>query len=141
MKTRMPLSADEAELDVGADLFEVRRLAAFLRDKAEAAGIDEMIVMDLELALVEAANNVVEHGFAGRDDGRMCLRVELSSDQVRLILTDRGRPAPDGFFAAPRAFEIDAVDGRGNAIILGCVDSVDYRTIDGVNQLTLLKHR
>lgn len=126
-------------LAVAADLVEVRRLAALLRDACTAAGVDEMAAMECELALVEAANNVVEHGYAGRDPGKLALAVRIGGGAITLELTDSGNPLPEGFFAQCPIVPLDATRGRGVAIILSCVDEVGYASDGGENRLTLTK--
>lgn len=126
-------------LAVAADLVEVRRLAALLRDACAASGVEEMAAMECELALVEAANNVVEHGYAGRDPGKLALAVQIAGGTIALELTDSGNPLPDGFFAQCPIVPLDATRGRGVAIILSCVDDVGYVSEGGENRLTLIK--
>lgn len=136
----MPHSRDlPVALEVAADLLEVRRLAAFLRQSCAAAGVDEAVALDCELALVEAANNVVEHGYTGHAGGTMAVEIRAEKDRVNIILSDRGRPVPDDFFDHCRVVPLDAEGGRGCGIIRACVDEIAYSSQDGFNRLTMVK--
>jgi len=111
----MRSSADSAPLtlSVPSRLEDVRRLAEFLRAACTAAAIDEMTAFDCELALVEAANNVVEHGYAGVAEGEVSLELTIARDALRMVLSDRGKPVPEGQFDRCKLVPLDAVDGRG----------------------------
>ncbi|SLJ86315.1 ATP-binding protein [Novosphingobium mathurense] len=136
----MPLSADRpGVIAIAANLAEVRRLAAFLKEFCVRAGVVEAASLDLELALVEAANNVVEHGYTNTGQGEMTLEVSLAGDELRLVLTDGGSPVPEGYFSQCRVVDLDATHGRGCNIIQACVDEIDYVSAGGFNRLTLVK--
>nr|WP_281423374.1 ATP-binding protein [Novosphingobium profundi] len=124
---------------VPADLASVRALAEHLRQACSRAGIDDMALFELELALVEAANNIVEHGYVGQDAGSITLAIAIESGRVHLTLTDTGSPVPPAFFANTALPEGHATSGRGAAIIHGCTDEVAYESRDGVNRLVLTK--
>ncbi|WP_423142999.1 ATP-binding protein [Parablastomonas sp. CN1-191] len=117
----------------------VRDLAAFLRECCNTAGVDEMSVFDLELAMVEAANNIVEHGYEETGGGVIRLAVEIARGEVALLLEDEGRPAPADLFALCRTAPLDATEGRGLGIVRSCVDLADYSRAGSVNRLRLVK--
>ncbi|OAN56544.1 hypothetical protein A7Q26_18330 [Sphingobium sp. TCM1] len=96
-------------------------------------------MIDLELALVEAANNIVLHGYAGRSDGVIHLQVRLEDGAVTLKLSDDGAPMQKGLLSACRPFSLEGESGRGIGIIQSCIDCIDYHSQNGVNHLTLVK--
>ncbi len=123
---------------VSADFIEVRRLAEWLRTRCEAEGIGPMATMDLELAMVEAANNVVEHGSLAADS-EIELNFRVEGGTAVVTLSDRGKAVPMGLYGECREVPLDATEGRGVSIVRSCVDMVSYATKDGVNVLTLTK--
>jgi len=136
----MPRSRDlPGTLEVSADLLEVRRLAAFLREACAAAGVEETAAFDCELALVEAANNIVEHGYVGQGGGTIAIEIRAEQDRMNIVLTDRGSPVPKDFFNRCRIVPLDAEEGRGCGIIQSCIDEIDYSSQGGVNRLTMVK--
>lgn len=126
-------------MTVSADFLAVRDLAAFMQRHCGEHGISDEIAMDLELALVEAANNVVAHGYAGEAEGSMSLEVTISTDALRLVLSDGGRPAPEGFFETCKGMDLDSESGRGNGIIHACVDEIAYSSSKSGNRLELVR--
>ncbi|MEJ2407964.1 MAG: ATP-binding protein [Novosphingobium sp.] len=128
-----------AEISVPARLIEVRRLAEYLRKVCQTSGVDEVAISDCELALVEAANNVAEHGHAGRPEGKMTLSVQIGDGMVRMELRDRGDPVPEGQFLRRGIVSREAPRGRGTGIIQACIDVVDYARKDGINRLIMTK--
>lgn len=133
-------------LEAETSLMAVRYLGAATRGICAQVHCDQTAA-DLDLALVEAATNVVKHGFSGRPDGRLRVRIDLSEEQITIELHDNG-PAFDPLSAPPNApWDTDAYDtfetlpegGFGIALVRALVDGCTYeRTKDG-NVLTLWK--
>ncbi len=94
------------------------------------------------LAVDEVCTNVIEHGYAGRDDGELRLRCDASGDEIRIVIGDSGRVFDPADAPAP---ELDAdwqerpIGGLGWHLVRGMVDDVRYRSGDGGNQVTLVK--
>ncbi|HWH22515.1 MAG TPA: ATP-binding protein, partial [Allosphingosinicella sp.] len=82
------------ELRLPAQLEEVRRLSPLLSDAAGAAGLDPTAMIDLELAMVEAANNIVIHGYDGGSQEEFEVRIFRQGDILAVSLGDRGRRIP-----------------------------------------------
>ena len=118
-----------------ATLEQVRHLAEWVRDRCRGAGIGEGAQIDLELAVVEAANNIVEH--AGGQ--RIGLDFVVDRGTVAITICDDGRAVPPGLFSECHETPLDAAGGRGLGIVRACVDAVQYASADGVNRLTLTK--
>lgn len=134
---------DETRLEVAATYPAVRDLAERLRAVCDAAGVDAMAVMDLELATVEAANNIVEHGFAEGTvpGGKIAMQINIEPAQVAILLTDQGPPVPAELFSKCRVVPGDAESGRGLGILQSCVDRIGYVREGDSNILLLEKDR
>ena len=135
----MPCSPEGDAIIVKADFAGVRCLAEHLRRRCEAAGLEAAAVFDLELAVVEAANNVVDHGFAAGECGEIEFSISTVDGIVTAILTDNGQAVPDGFFEDGAMPDPLSPRGRGAGIIRACVDTADYVSLAGRNRLTLAK--
>jgi serine/threonine-protein kinase RsbW len=130
---------DRRSTRIPAQLVAVRELAEVVREAARQAGLSDAGAIDLELAIVEAANNIVLHGYAGRA-GEIEMLACLDGG-LGVELRDTGIPIPPERLAdAPHA-AVDAEHGRGLAIIRACVDRMEYASAGGVNCLTLFKAR
>lgn len=110
----------------------------------EHPGINQETVYDLQLALDEAATNVITHGYAGMDPGSMILMLEIDSKRIRMTLTDFGHPFEPSSAPAPdleAALEDRPMGGFGLYFIYQTMDEVDYVTTSDSNTLILIKRR
>ena len=51
---------------------------------------------DVQIALAEAVNNIVEHAYADRTDGEISIRCALSPKTLQISISDTGPPLPNG---------------------------------------------
>ena len=104
------------------------------------AGDDEA-VDQVELALGEAATNVMLHAYEGRPDQPIELAVEADGDRVCVTLHHHGR-AFDPQAVPPPAFDGSRESGFGLYLIQACVDTVEYfQDADGRRGVRLVKVR
>lgn len=102
----------------------------------------------INLAMVEAVNNAVEHAYHGESGHPVWVEFDLTPDHFRLRVCDQGQPmAPGRLAATPELAEPDPEDpatwsarGRGLAIIKSCMDTVEYQVQDGINTLTMRRN-
>jgi len=124
------------------DTQEVPRLNAFVEEVCEALGFEEMVVMQIKVAVEEAVVNVMKYAYpAGR---RGDVTVEAASNDVRLKFTiiDSGQP-----FDPTVQPDVDTtisakerkIGGLGIHIMRQNMDSINYERIDNLNVLTLRK--
>lgn len=117
----------------------MRLLAERLRIWCEDAGLPEATRMDLELALVEAANNVVRHGYADSPGGRLEFEVRMVPGGVEMALSDQGTPIPAARLHSVQSPAFDSESGRGLALIAACTDRIAYVEGRESNRLVLFK--
>ncbi len=99
----------------------------------------------IEIALVEAVNNAVEHAYRGEPGHSVVVELRLSPSCLGLSVRDRGEPMdPWRLAGSAEIAEPDRADpatwrprGRGLAIIKSCMDSVEYQIQDGANILVM----
>jgi serine/threonine-protein kinase RsbW len=137
------------DLAIDSNLAAVQTAARAVR--AACAGLLPTEVIDeIEIAVVEAINNVIAHGYGGRPGHEIRLRLCLQPEKVVIEIIDRARPMAPGLFAAlpEDPFRSDVTDrtslaesGRGLALIQVTMDEVAYGSEGGENRLRLTKHR
>lgn len=95
-----------------------------------------------ETAVVEIATNIVEHSRRNdQGDGRrFTLDLDATDAEVTALFTDNGQPADIDLSAVTMA-DIDDESGRGLALALATLDSLDYRHESGRNIWTLMCRR
>ncbi len=113
------------------------------------AGLDEVAAYQVELSVVEAANNAICHAY-GREAGHpVSISLSLYPDRMEVAVSDRGAPIPAQALEAVRcaaaapdsrsSTEELPEGGLGLEILLEVMDQVDYSSADGVNTLRMLK--
>jgi anti-sigma regulatory factor (Ser/Thr protein kinase) len=126
------------QLLLAPNLAEVGATAERIRDLSIAAvGIEGGEA--IELAFVEAANNVIQHGGISPDSW---LEISFHSDTagVTLELRDQGRPLPkDALDSAGEPGDALAVSSRGLWLIRTLMDNVSYSSSSDVNKLVLFR--
>jgi sigma-B regulation protein RsbU (phosphoserine phosphatase) len=131
-----------SELEIRSDLRDLRRARAFVREfcrQAPEGLLDEDDVAGLELAVNEAASNIMKHAYHGRSDQRIQLDADAFPDRVSIRLHHLG----DSFDAAtvsPPALDGSRESGFGIYLIAKSVDNVLYsRDERGRNSVALVK--
>ncbi len=91
------------------------------------------------IALTEALNNIVEHGFANLDSGEIRIALTVGVTTIRAVLTDDGRAMPG--FQLPEGAAPDPIDlpegGFGWFMIKSLSRSQTYERCGEMNVLTL----
>ena len=101
--------------------------------------LDENRVAELELAVNEAASNVMKHAYHGRTDQLINLEAEAFPDHVTIRLHHLGDPF-DPSVVFPPTFDGSRESGFGVYLITNSVDDVRYyRDERGGNCITLVK--
>jgi serine/threonine-protein kinase RsbW len=95
-----------------------------------------------ETAVVEIAANIVEHtqraeGHAGR---RYSLELDADETSVTAVFTDNGMPSDIDLSTVTMA-DVDQEGGRGLALAVAALDSLDYHRAEGRNIWTLVCRR
>lgn len=129
----------EFSSDLG-ELAELRHVAIDCVRRAWTGGDVGEAIEHLELALQEAATNIVRHAYAGEAGRPIILEVEADADACRLTLTHLGRDF-DPAAVEPPSFDGSRFGGFGQYLIGQCVDEVRYLHEDGRRGVRLLKRR
>jgi phosphoserine phosphatase RsbU/P len=132
------------ELEIGSDLKQLRRarefVRAFCRDLPDQP-VDEDSVSALELAVNEAASNIMKHAYHGREDQRIHLEAEAFPGRLVIVLHHFG-DAFDPSTAPPPPLDGSRDSGFGAYMIARSVDEVRYyRDERGRNCIALVQTR
>jgi len=130
------------QLTLPNDVKQVPLLAEFIDGICEAAEVDMMLTMQLNLAIEEAVVNVMNYAYPEGTEGTVCIDAQVSDGVLQFVISDSGTP----FDPTARA-EVDTtlsaeergIGGLGIHIVRQIMDSIDYKRVDGRNVLTLGK--
>lgn len=133
------------ELRLEARIESLRTISHFVAAIAERLQLTEKIAFEIELAVDEAATNIVRHAYPEGQSGDLLLHVDVLHDVLRINLTDWGEPLNP---ANVRPFDADAPveariqGGMGLYLIHNLMDGVSRasNSADGSNTLTLIRN-
>ncbi len=139
--------AASIRLEIDSDLDKVALVARAVRALcADILGSDDADAV--ELSLVEAINNVIEHGYQGEGGRDVQVLVGLSADEVVIEVIDHAAPMQPELLdqATQDRFAFDESNleglpegGMGLALIRMNMDAVEYRSAGGENHLWMVK--
>ena len=135
----MTLSESKDFLVNSASLKEVR---TFSRNVFEKINLDQDLKDELVLAIAEAAQNIVKHGYKGIEEtsDRMEIKISLNDDQLEIGFYDKGKPVvPENI--QHRKLDDIKPGGLGTFFIKQIMDGAVFKKDqkDWVNHLVLTK--
>lgn len=134
--------------EIESRLEQVRLIRAALTGVLDHLRVTEPDIMSLELAVTEVANNSIEHGYSGRDNETVKVKIEVRGKLVQVDVIDNApefpasekhRIADDAPEAEDAAYDEWPVRGRGLQIVKQIVDSIQMKFEDSQNIVTLSK--
>ena len=125
------------------DINQIELLAGFMDRVAEENDLDPGLSMQLNLAIEEAATNVIMYAYPEGTEGEVDLGASRQGDNLIFTLADTGKPfdptaAPEADISA--ALEDRPIGGLGIHLVRTIMDSVSYKRAEGKNVLTMTKH-
>ena len=124
------------------DTQEVPRLNAFVEEVCQTVGFDEIVTMQIKVAVEEAVVNVMKYAYLPGQ--RSDVTIEAASNDMRLKFTiiDSGKPFDPTVQAAvdtTLSAKERKIGGLGIHIMRQNMDSINYERMDNLNVLTLRK--
>jgi PAS domain S-box-containing protein len=131
-----------SELEIRSDLTELRHVREFVREFCRTAPVgpfDQDDMAEIELAVNEAASNIMKHAYHGRADQRIQLDAEAFPGRVSIRLHHLG-DSFDPSVVSPPAMDGSRESGFGVYFMGKTVDELRYsRDERGRNCITLVK--
>lgn len=125
-------------------------MLAFISEFSLQKGLSHQDVDHLQLAAEEAIVNIISYGYPQERKGEIDITCESIASRcgVKITLQDFGvpfnplerPPQKERFLADSSDQEKNRVGGYGIYILVGLMDSVDYKREDNKNQLVLTKY-
>jgi serine/threonine-protein kinase RsbW len=120
-------------------------IGEFSSRAAKEAGFDDNSVYEVQLAVDEAATNIIEHAYGGEGMGDILISYEVAPETLILRLHDHGKPFDPKLVKNPRLhLKLEDVSSRGLGIfwMRKLMDEVRFEfSLDGGNTLTMMKNR
>ncbi|NRB21038.1 MAG: ATP-binding protein [Rhodobacteraceae bacterium] len=112
-------------------------------ERLRGMGLPEDRAEDVQIALAEAVNNIVEHAYADTAPGDVDIGCNLDTQQLWISIADAGRPLPRGNLTAgnPADLSVPREDlpegGYGWFLIRELTSRIIYERNNGNNRLSL----
>lgn len=128
---------------ISSELSEVAKASEVLHQFVAEEEIDVSLLGQLELILVEAINNVIEHAYQNVAGNDIELEFDKENDEVLMRITDEGNAVPESVQqsngAMPDENELPE-GGWGLGLIFALADRVEFKTRVDSNTLLLAKN-
>ena len=130
-------------LSIESEFANVFLIGLAINKIARSIQLSEQAAFEMELAVVEAVNNAVEHAHRQRRDKRVTVQVSLEPTHIRFTVIDQGptvhfEPLMSAAAGMENATEIER--GHGLAMIRALMDEVSYERKGRANHVTLIKY-
>ncbi len=130
-------------LIVSSSLESLGEISDFVVSAARAAGLDDQAVWEVQLAVDEAATNVILHAYGGHEEGPITVQVDVRDDEFVICLHDRGKPFDPDAVPHPdldSPLEARKTGGLGLYLMRKLMDRVDFHfDAGGYNLVTMAK--
>ena len=138
-------------LVIDSNLSDVSLVAIAVHALCVHVGMNQEETDQVELSLVEAVTNSIQHAYDSEPDHKVVVTITLDKEQLRFDLFDSGMSMPpeqidrlvrgDGIAKSENCdLAFIHEDGRGLEIIHKTMDEIDYRRESGQNRLTLTRY-
>lgn len=133
----MSQPAQQVVLSIESRLDRVGLLARIVRWLCADACIRQTDAEQIELALVEAVNNAVQHAYREKPEDFISVVWRLYDSELHLEVSECG----EAMTSVPSGDLPDPGDsgGRGWFLMRQCMGSVSYRSHDGINTVVMTK--
>lgn len=120
----------------------LERIAEFVKQEAQASGLNRSQIFAVETAVDEACSNIIEHAYGGEDIGDIHCTTLSDSKGFTVILEDHGQSfdpskVPDPDLNAP--LRDRKSHGLGFYMMRQWMDEVKFDFHENRNRLTLVK--
>lgn len=124
------------------ELGQLTRLYAFLDRQADAYELEDLLLMQIKLALEEAVTNVILYAYPEKVDQDIRIDMNYENKRLTIVITDTGiafnpleRQEPD----LTLSLEERPIGGLGIYLVKQLMTEVTYNRSDGKNILTMTK--
>ena len=140
----------QGSLTVPGRYSQIQRLCNFVGEGARQAGFDEDDIFRVQLACDEACTNIIEHTYAGEDQGTITINWKIEARRFVIKIEDSGErfdpaeiPPPPPMPPPPPEGDFDIqVGGLGVFFMRELMDAVTFSYEEGEgNVLTMIKQR
>lgn len=129
------------QISINSDLTELEKVKPYLSKILQAEGLTVESIEDAQLIVEEVLVNIIQYGYADRDDNRIDLQVKIDGKTLTTIFEDNGKPFNPLTEIEPPDLSMDDEErskgGLGFYLVKELAERIDYIYTDGKNILTV----
>lgn len=132
----------EEEITITNDVHQVVTLNQFVKSVLQRIGISDKEAKQLQLAVEEAAVNIIDYAYPAGVEGTLNLKIAYDGQLLRFVITDQGIPFdPTKQLKADTTLSAEdrPIGGLGILLIRKMMDTINYERAEHKNVLTLIK--
>ena len=134
--------SDQLRLKLRSALTEIQTLHQALADFAERHRLSTTARDAVTLAVEEIVTNIITHGYRGEPNESISIDLDLAPEELMILIEDTA-PAYNPLLAPRPDVESPLAErkpgGLGVYLSRQLMDGLEYRRLDGKNQLTIRK--
>lgn len=127
---------------IHSEFSEVKKLAAALHEYCGQVDVDSTYAGQLELILVEAVNNVIEHAYENQPGHDISVEMNKQGAEFIFTIKDQGHPTPETIQHEHEGMPDERFlpeGGWGLGLINALVDQIEFDRQGETNVLMLRK--
>jgi len=130
-------------MKIDGHLDQIESIGRFVQEAAQDAGFDEMESYACELAVCEACENIILHGYGDKSTGEIEVQVQCEPDSLTIELLDDAPPfdPANSPTNSDRSVEDPPIGGLGLVIMHKVMDELEYNRREGRNRLRMRRSR
>ena len=133
------------KLIVPASFTSLEEIRDYFSRAAQEAGLDEEAIFEVQVAVDEAASNIIDHAYEGECESEIECSYEIKKENLELNLHDHGKPFNPEHVELPDIISNPTRRKRGGLglyFMRQMMDEVNFSfSGDGGNDLTMIKRQ
>lgn len=134
-----------SKITVDANFAVLDEIREFVAAAARQVGFSEKEIYSIQLAADEASSNVIEHAYAGVEDGKIEIACNANSGELKIVIRDRGTSFNPSSVPEPNVnanLSERKIGGLGMYLMRKLMDEVAYESSPETgNTLTMVKRK
>jgi anti-sigma regulatory factor (Ser/Thr protein kinase) len=144
MKRRL-LSAEMRKATFEANFQSLDEIREFVGEAALRVGFSDKEIYSIQLAADEASTNIIEHAYAGVENGKIEIDCSIGDGELKIVMRDQGKPFDPSSVPEPNVkadLSERKIGGLGMYLMRKLMDAVYYESLSGAgNTLTMIKRK
>ncbi|MBR6332384.1 MAG: SpoIIE family protein phosphatase, partial [Dehalococcoidales bacterium] len=137
-----PAIMKEKEITLPAKNESIPEITDFINNELKTLGCTSKIMSEIDAATDDIVSNIANYAYEEEEEGNVTVSMRTDDEMVTIVFTDNGRPYnplakvdPDITLSADER----PIGGLGILMIKKMMDEVDYRYLNGRNNLIIKK--